>query len=509
MILTLDFGGQYAKLIWRRMRELGVKTQLIPWAEVPTHRPGDLEGIILSGGPSSVTEEVYEPIRRILEWGVPVLGICFGHQALVQYAGGEIATQAHHEYARATLRLVGECPLTAGLPAESAVWMSHGDTVSKKPEGWEVIGTTLRGVYAALMDSQRQIYTTQFHPEVIDTEHGAQLLENFVLNICQAKQGFAPPNLAEEAKRLIQGAVGPTGHVLVACSLGVDSTTVALLATQALGAERVHPVFVDNGLQRQEDLDLVEEVRHVLPNLMVVEAADTFLNALVGEADPRRKRIVIGSTFWQVFWQTALDLQQRFPISTFIQGTIGPDAIESGGESPDAEVTTLHHNLVAPPPSFTLKVLEPLRDYFKDQVRGIAREIGVPEVVVRKHPFPGPGLAVRALGEVTRERIELVRQCDAIFIHKLQESGWYESVSQAYAGLLQEQVKCVGGDKGGRGHVVVLRAVVTVDFMTARAAALPHELVEEVVIHIMNEVPGVARVMEDKSPKPRGMIELE
>ena len=509
MIVISHFGGQYTRLIERRINEMGVSAQILEWTQVPRDRPTEAQGVILSGGPASVTDEVNEPLQRVLDWQLPVLGICFGHQALVYHAGGEVSQQMKHEYGKATLRIKEESPLTADMPRESVVWLSHGDTVTRLPKEWQAIADTQEGPYAAIRSTRSPLYGIQFHPEVHHTEYGVQLLKNFVRGICGATQTFSPQSLTQETMQHIQEAVESDGHVLVACSLGVDSTTAAVLATQALGPDRVHPVFVNNGLQRTEDLELIEEARQLLPNLVVVDAEDTFLNALEGQRDPETKRRIVGEKFWEVFGLMISDLQQRFPITAYLQGTIAPDVIESAAESKHAVLIKTHHNLVRPQATFPFRQIEPFRTLYKDQVLALARELQVPERIITKHPFPGPGLAVRVKGLVTRERVEVARKCDAIFIRALRENGFYGAIAQAGATLLEDKVACVRGDSGGQGWIVGLWAVTTNDFMTADVATLPIPFLADVSNQITNQVREVGCAVYRTTRKPPATIEWE
>lgn len=509
MITIVHFGGQYTALIKRRVNEMGVPAQIVEWTQVPFERPLETQGVILSGGPASVTDEVNDPLQRMIEWQLPILGICFGHQALVHHFDGEVSQQMKHEYGKATLRITAESSLTADIPRESIVWLSHGDTVTNLPEGWQAIAETREGPYAAIASTHLPLYGIQFHPEVNHTQHGTQLLKNFVLGICGATQAFSPQSLVQEAKKHIREAVEPGGHLLVACSLGVDSTTAAVLATQALGVDRVHPVFVNNGLQRVEDLELIEEVRQLLPNLVVVNAEDTFLNALEEQRDPEVKRRIVGEKFWEVFGLTISDLQQRFPISAYLQGTIAPDVIESAAESQYAALIKTHHNLVRPHAAFPFRPIEPFRTLYKDQVRAVARELYVPERIVGKHPFPGPGLAVRVKGLVTRERVEIARRCDSIFIRALRENGFYETIAQAGATLLQDKVSCVRGDSGGQDWILGLWAVTTDDFMTADVSPLLVPFLADISDQITNQVREVGCAVYRTTRKPPATIEWE
>lgn len=509
MITIIHFGGQYTHLIKRRVHEMGVFAQIIGWTQVPFERPPETQGVILSGGPASVTNEINQPLQRIIDWHVPVLGICFGHQALVHLAGGNVSQQMRHEYGKAILRLREESALTTDIPDKSVVWLSHGDTVTKLPEGWQVVAETEEGPFAAIKSTRSQLYGIQFHPEVNHTEYGIQLLKNFVLSICGSEQTFSPQNLTQGMMRQIQEAVEPNGHVLVACSFGLDSTTAAVLATQTLGPDRVHPVFVNNGLQRTEDLELVEEIRLLLPNLIVVDAEDAFLNALTGQSDSETKRRIVGEKFWEIFESTISGLQQHFPITAYLQGTIAPDVIESANESQHAALIKTHHNLVRPHAAFPFHPLEPFRTLYKDQVRALARELQMPEGIIGKHPFPGPGLAVRVKGVVTRERVEVARKCDSIFIKALRRNGFYETIAQAGATLLEDKVSCVRGDSGGKGWILGLWAVTTDDFMTADVTPLLVPFLADISDQITNQIREVGCVVYRTTRKPPATIEWE
>lgn len=512
MILIVHFGAQYAQLIARAVRELGVEARVLAAGAVSEASLVGLSGVILSGGPRSVDEPSLACARSMLEPGVPVLGICYGHQLLAAVHGGAVTTQHSHEYGSAILRLRERCRLTQDLThSEYEVWMSHGDSVTALPTeaGWHSIGTTGQGSHAVIAHEARSLYGVQFHPEVTQTTCGPKILENFVMHICHSPRDFQPGNLLESTQQLIREQVGSTGHILVACSLGVDSTTVAVLCQRALGAERVHPVFVDNGLMRQEDLDLAREAPSFLPGFEVVEAADQFLEALEGVADPQEKRRITGQKFWEVFHAAADRLGQTFPIVAFTQGTIAPDVIESGKESGAAAVIKTHHNLVPTHDDFPFLPFEPLRSLYKDQVRKLGELAGAPLHVLGRHPFPGPGLAIRARGAITRERIRVARHVDAIFIGMLRQRRLYDTISQAFAALCQDMSVCVRGDTRVCAWDVVLRAVYTRDFMTAKVADLFLSFLKEVDREITNRVPEVACVDFRLTPKPPATIECE
>lgn len=509
MIAVIHFGGQYTQLIRRRVNELGVRADVISSAAFSGQRPGEVVGVILSGGPASVDNVAQALVREVMQWDVPILGICFGHQALVQCTGGVVKQQFSREYGKAELSVMARSPLMQDVPACSKAWVSHGDSISTLSDSWEVVGSTPTGRYAAIQHHWRPYYGVQFHPEVTHTEYGRHILRNFVLNICQAAQDFFSGDLIEEIVEKIRQHVGPDGHLMIACSLGVDSTVVAALCTRALGADRIHPIFVDNGLQREEDIQLARRAHSFLPNLQIIDASARFLTALAGQSDAEAKRRIVGTMFWETFTDVAIQLKERFPIVAYSQGTIAPDRIESGAESAQAAVIKTHHNLVKPPEDFPFVPFEPISTLYKDQVRAMGKELGVPEEILTKHPFPGPGLAVRVKGVVTPERVAVARQCDTIFIGELKRQGLYESIAQAGVVVLNDTRTCVKGDARASGWVVVLRAVVTEDFMTADVAPLSVPFLADIGDTITNQVDGVGGVTFDVTRKPPGTIEWE
>jgi GMP synthase (glutamine-hydrolysing) len=508
-ILIVDFGGQYTHPIRRRVHELGVRADVLSYTAVPSDCPSDVCGVILSGSPASVHQRAVDCVQSILGWSTPMLGICFGHQVLAQVCGGVVAKQTSREYGRAILCLVRSSDLTHGLPSKSHVWVSHGDSVSAlPPSGWRVIGTTGDGPHAAVANEERRLYGVQFHPEVTHTEYGEQMLRNFVLDICGASQDARPDALTDELVAAVQREV-PQGHLLVACSLGVDSTTTALLCTKALGPERVHPVFVNNGLQRAEDLQFAQDAHDILPNLIIEDAEAAFISALEGVGHSEEKRWIVGKMFWKVFGDVARRLSAHTPVVAFSQGTIAPDVIESGRESSHAAVIKTHHNLVRPPDNFPFKPFEPLRTLYKDQVRTLGHALGVPERILAKHPFPGPGLAVRVKGVITPERLRVAREADAIFIRALRDRGYYDAIAQAGATVLQDTAVCVRGDARAEGWIIGLWAVVTEDFMTADVFDFPHDFITEVSGQIANRVEGAGPVVYRTTRKPPATIEWE
>ncbi|MDP3685243.1 MAG: glutamine-hydrolyzing GMP synthase [bacterium] len=512
MILIVDFGAQYAQLIRRAVNDLGAQAHVVDAATVSVQPPVGTAGVILSGGPASVHPDALNLTQRILSWKTPVLGICFGHQLLAAIAGGTVAQQVSREYGRANFRVTRSSPLTTGLPLHRLyhVWMSHGDSITSLPVGaWVSIGETDHGRHAAIANETARLYGVQFHPEVTQTECGLYILRNFVTDICRSPRDFTAQDLVQEISDRIRKHVVGTDHILVAGSLGVDSTTVATLCARALGQERVHTVFVDNGLHREEDLELATTAHAFLPNLIIEHTEDLFLDALEGISDGQEKRRMIGTTFWKVFQAVAERLGARFPIAAFTQGTLAPDVIESGASSTGSDLIKIHHNLVSPPPTFPFPPFEPLRILYKDQVRALGRAIGVPDRILSRHPFPGPGLAIRVDGPVTRERVRIARACDAIFMRRLKDGGYYDAVSQALVVVQQGSPVCVQGDARTRGCPVQLRAFTTRDFMTADVALLFTGFLAEVSDEIMNSVKGVGNVNYNTTRKPPGTIEWE
>ncbi|HYM43887.1 MAG TPA: glutamine-hydrolyzing GMP synthase [Steroidobacteraceae bacterium] len=516
-ILILDFGAQYTQLIARRVRELGVYCEIHPWdttdAEVRAFAP---RGVILSGGPESVTER--NPPRApgaVFELGVPVLGICYGMQTMAQQLGGRVTPSSEREFGYAEVTVTGGSRLldhledrrdTAGH-ALLDVWMSHGDRVDALPAGFTANAATGTIPYAAMSDERRRFYGVQFHPEVTHTRQGSRLLERFVREICGSDALWSVGNIIEDAVAQVRSTVG-TGKVLLGLSGGVDSSVVAALLHRAIG-DQLTCVFVDHGLLRLGEGEQVMRTfaEHLGVRVIRVDAAARFLSALAGVTDPEEKRKIIGRTFIDVFDEEAHKLAG---VAFLAQGTIYPDVIESaGGRTGKAHVIKSHHNVGGLPERMRLRLLEPLRELFKDEVRRLGLELGLPREMVYRHPFPGPGLGVRILGEVRREYAELLRRADAIYIDELRRHDLYDRVSQAFAVFLPVRSVGVMGDGRRYDYVVALRAVETVDFMTAHWARLPYEFLDHVSRRIVNEVPGISRVVYDISGKPPATIEWE
>ncbi len=516
-ILILDFGAQYAQLIARRVREAGVYCELHPWdvsdAFVREFAP---RGIILSGGPSSVTEAT--PPRApqaVFELGVPVLGICYGMQTMAAQLGGKVENATHREFGYAEVRARGHSALLRDIQDRSNaeghglldVWMSHGDKVTELPPGFKVIADNAATPIAGMADESRRFYGVQFHPEVTHTLQGRALLNRFVHAVCGLGSDWTMPHYLEQAVAAIRSQVGEE-EVILGLSGGVDSSVAAALIHRAIG-DRLTCVFVDHGLLRHREAEQVMDTfaRHLGVKVIHVEAADLFMAQLKGVADPEQKRKIIGREFVEVFQREAAKLPRA---KWLAQGTIYPDVIESAGaKTKKAHTIKSHHNVGGLPDTLHLKLLEPLRELFKDEVRELGVALGLPRDMVYRHPFPGPGLGVRVLGEVHPEYVSLLQRADAIFIEELRAAGWYDQVSQAFAVFLPVRSVGVMGDGRTYEFVVALRAVVTSDFMTAHWAELPFSLLGKVSNRIINEVRGINRVVYDVSGKPPATIEWE
>jgi len=516
-ILILDFGSQYTQLIARRVREVGVFSEIHPWDmsddDIQSFNPS---GIILSGGPESVTAEGSPRAPELVfELNVPVLGICYGMQTMAVQMGGAVEGSDHSEFGYAQIRRTHNGGLLHDISDhvnESGellldVWMSHGDKVSQLPSGFELIAATDSCPIAGMAHREKPWFGIQFHPEVTHTLQGERIFQHFVLEICGCEALWTPANIVEDAIERVRAQVG-SDHVLLGLSGGVDSSVVAALLHKAIG-EQLTCVFVDNGLLRLHEGDQVMDMfaRNMGVKVIRADAEELFLSKLEGVADPEAKRKIIGNTFIDVFDVEASKISN---VKWLAQGTIYPDVIESAGaKTGKAHVIKSHHNVGGLPEDMALGLVEPLRELFKDEVRRIGLELGLPRDMVFRHPFPGPGLGVRILGEVKKEYAELLRRADAIFIEELRRSGWYDKTSQAFAVFLP--VKSVGVVGDGRRYewVIAIRAVQTVDFMTARWAHLPYELLETVSNRIINEISGISRVTYDISGKPPATIEWE
>jgi GMP synthase (glutamine-hydrolysing) len=516
-ILILDFGSQYTQLIARRVREAGVYCEIHAWdLDAQQMRGFGAKGVILSGGPQSVHEERTPRANpMVFDLGVPLLGICYGMQTMAAQLGGQVAASSHREYGYAQVRARGHSRLLRDIEDHTSpegyglldVWMSHGDRVDALPPGFQVICETANAPLAGMADERREFYGLQFHPEVTHTRQGQRIIERFVHDICGCGRLWTPGNIIADTIDQVRRRVG-ADQVVLGLSGGVDSSVVAALLHRAIG-DQLTCVFVDNGLLRLGEGDQVMRTfaAHMGVRVVRVDAEARFLDRLRGVADPEQKRKLIGNTFIEVFEEEAERLRG---VQWLAQGTIYPDVIESAGaRSGKAQVIKSHHNVGGLPEHMRLGLVEPLRELFKDEVRKIGIELGLPADMVYRHPFPGPGLGVRILGEVSRERANVLRQADHIFIEELHRVNLYDKVSQAFAVFLPVRSVGVVGDNRQYDYVVALRAVETVDFMTARRAHLPYDFLDHVCRRIVNEVRGVSRVVYDITDKPPGTIEWE
>ncbi len=517
-ILILDFGSQYTQLIARRIREIGVYCEIYPYdidvADIAAFAP---MGIILSGGPETVTgDDSPRAPQYVFEMGVPLLGICYGMQTMAAQLGGTVENSAHHEYGYAQVRARGHSRLLRDIEDHTSpegyglldVWMSHGDRVINMPEGFSVCASTDSAPIAGMADDERRWYGIQFHPEVTHTHQGGRILQRFVMELCGCDALWTPDNIVENSINDVQALVGD-GKVLLGLSGGVDSSVVAALLHKAIGDQLVC-VFVDNGLLRYREGDQVMATfaEHMGVHVIRVDAEDRFLAALRGIDDPEKKRKIIGNLFIEIFEQESEKLAGD--VDWLAQGTIYPDVIESAGaRTGKAHLIKSHHNVGGLPEDMRLQLCEPLRELFKDEVRKLGVELGLPYDMVYRHPFPGPGLGVRILGEVNKDYADTLRLADHIFIEELRNHKLYDTVSQAFTVFLPVKSVGVTGDGRRYSHVVALRAVETIDFMTARWAHLPYEFLDLVSRRIINEVPDISRVTYDISGKPPATIEWE
>ncbi len=509
-VIIIDYGSQVTQLIARRVREAGVYSEIHPCVvtakQVKAMRPS---AIILSGGPASVGEKDAPALDKgFLDLGVPVLGICYGMQLLAYNLGGGLEQSETREYGPADLKFVRSCALWDGIDISRAsrVWMSHGDTVKTPPAGFLVTGSTDTLEVAAMADEARKIYAVQFHPEVHHSVDGDTMLRNFLFKIAKITPDWTMSSFVERVVKDVRETVGD-GHVVCALSGGVDSTVVAVLLHKAIG-KNLHCIFVDNGVLRSGEGDeVVNYLReHFDLNLKLVNAQDRFLDLLAGVEDPEKKRKIIGHTFIDVFDEEAKAIGN---VEWLAQGTLYPDVIESVSHKGPSAVIKSHHNVGGLPEKMNMKLIEPLRELFKDEVRQVGAELGMPESVIWRQPFPGPGLAIRVIGEVTRERLDILRKADTIVQQELRDAGWYRKIWQGFAVLLPLKTVGVMGDGRTYEHVIALRCVDSVDAMTADWARLPYDLLERISRRIINEVKGVNRVVYDVSSKPPSTIEWE
>jgi GMP synthase (glutamine-hydrolysing) len=507
-IVVLDFGGQTTQLIARRLREFGIYCEILPFnAKREDVLTAETKGIVLSGGPSSVIEEGSpHPDPELLNGGIPVLGICYGMQLIGQHFGSPVSPGAQGEYGPATIALQGDGGVWRGLGDSMAVWMNHGDHISDVREPLVQIAGSGAGIVAAVAHRERPVFGVQFHPEVTHTPRGADLLRNFAVNVCGCAGGWSMESFVEQAVKEIRTAVGAS-RVICATSGGLDSTVVAALVGKAIGKQLIS-LYVDTGLGRKGEREEIEELLagHEHIQVRVVDASEEFFRELKGVTEPERKRKIIGKTFIDVFQREAKDLDG---VQFLAQGTIYPDVIESVSVRGPSATIKSHHNVGGLPDTLHLKLIEPLRELFKDEVREVGRLLGLPDTILHRHPFPGPGLAVRVLGEVTRERCDLLREADAIFISELRRADWYRKTRQAFVVLLPVKAVGVMGDMRTYANACVLRAVDTDDFMTADFTRLPYDLLSRAASRIANEVRGINRVTYDITSKPPATVEWE
>jgi GMP synthase (glutamine-hydrolysing) len=514
-IVILDFGSQYTQLIARRIREFNVFSVVLPCtaplSEVMALKP---KGIVLSGGPSSVYDDAAPKADpKVLDCGLPILGICYGLQFITHHLGGKVVPAAAREYGHAEVTVTDPATIFHGLPETLAVWMSHGDHAEELAPGFRVTARTANAI-AAIADESRKMWAVQFHPEVAHTKHGMELLKNFAVDICGCTQDWTPEHFIATTVAKIKEQVGETGHAICGLSGGVDSSVAAVLVAKAIG-ERLTCIFVNNGVLRKDEFAKVQKtMREELHlNVVAVDASERFLSKLAGVTDPETKRKAIGNEFIAVFDDEAAKLLSAEAagesVAWLVQGTLYPDVIESASVHGPSHVIKSHHNVGGLPADMKLKLIEPLRDLFKDEVRRIGRDLQMPDEILERQPFPGPGLAVRILGEVTPERVAILQEADAICTEEIKRAGLYRKVWQSFAVLLPVKTVGVMGDQRTYAYTCAIRAVESEDGMTADWAALPYEVLRAISSRIVSEVRGINRVVYDITSKPPGTIEWE
>jgi len=509
MIIILNFGSQFAHLIARRVRDLGVKAEIVPFsisaAKIKELTPS---GIILSGGPASVLEkDSPRPDKMIFELNIPILGICYGHQVMASMLGGKVVKGSHREFGKETILIKKSSGIFQGLSLKERVWFSHGDQVKRLPKEWTTTASTESCRCAAYRHTSKPLFAIQFHPEVTHTNHGKKMLSNFLFSICKAPRNWKISSIARHMIVDLKRKIGED-HVIVGISGGVDSLVAGTLLHKAIGRQ-LHAVFVDTGLMRKGEVaDVTALLKKRKFDMHVVDASMLFLSRLTGITDPEQKRKIIGHTFIEVFEQTIKKKLKRYSIKYFAQGTIYPDRIESAEASSHASKIKSHHNLTLPE-KFGFTIIEPLRDLYKDEVRTLGKTLGLPKDMLWRHPFPGPGLGIRIVGEITTDRLRILREADAIFIEELKKAKEYEKIWQAFAVLLPLKTVGVMGDARTYEYIIALRAVDSVDGMSADWHKIPAQLLEKISSVIIGRVRGVNRVLFDITQKPPATIEYE
>lgn len=509
-VVVLDFGGQYTHLIARRCREIGVYSEILPYSSFLSDVPNDeyaTLGIIISGGPRSVCEPDSPkiPIKVLLSLGLPILAICYGHQLIAYEMGGKLSYKSFQEYGKTKVYIVKENVIFKGLPKSFNVWMSHADAVLEPPPGFEVLARTDRGVVAAMANEEKRVYGVQFHPEVKHTEMGKEILKNFLINVCGFKCDWKPMDRVREILNEIDRTVPRDEAVICAVSGGVDSVTTATLLSKILG-DRLYCVFVNHGLMRKgEPEEVIKALKDLgISNLIYVDASDRFLLKLKGVKDPEEKRRIIGEEFAKIFEEIALSIPN---VKWLAQGTIYPDRVESGMVGTRTSLIKTHHNVAGLPATLSLKLLEPLKDLYKDEVRELAKEIGVPESIILRHPFPGPGLAVRIIGEVNEEKLRICRDANAILEEELKRAGIYDKVWQAFVVVTDSIWTGIKGDRRSEGYLAIVRIVESEDGMTADWYKIDMDLLDRISNRLTNEIDGITMVAYAVTSKPPSTIE--